>query len=106
MPSSERPLTKRFERALAYAARLHAAQFRKGTARPYVGHLLGVASIVSLYYNRQGTGDYKCCTTVYSPPTRGYNFDTDFLTPACLPPRTPMFRTVNTIGFTEYVLPQ
>ncbi len=63
-------------------------------------------SIVSLYYNRQGSGDYKCCTTVYSPPSRGYNFDTDFLTPACLPPHTPMFRTVNTIGFTEYVLPQ
>jgi len=63
-------------------------------------------SIVSLYYNRQGEGVYKCCSTVYSPPTRGYNFDTDFLTPACLPPRTPMFRTVNTVGFTEYVLPQ
>ena len=46
MSSTARPLTVRFERALAYAARLHAAQFRKGTARPYVGHLLGVASIV------------------------------------------------------------
>ncbi len=23
---------------------------------------------------------------VYSPPTRGYNFDTDFLTPSLLPP--------------------
>jgi hypothetical protein len=42
---------------------------------------------------------------VYSPPTRGYNFDSDFLTPALLPPRTPMFRAINTIGFTEYVLP-
>lgn len=62
-------------------------------------------SIISLYFNRQATGVYKCCTTVYSPPTRGYNFDTDFLTPALLPPRTPMFRTVNTIGFTEYILP-
>jgi Tfp pilus assembly protein PilX len=64
-------------------------------------------SIVSLYYSRQATGVYKDGTsnTVYSPPTRGYNFDTDFLTPACLPPKTPMFRTVNTIGFTEYVLP-
>lgn len=62
-------------------------------------------SIISLYYNRQGTGVYKCCTTVYNPPTRGYLFDTDFLTPALLPPRTPMFRTVNTIGFTEYILP-
>lgn len=62
-------------------------------------------SIVSLYYNRQGSGVYKCCTTVYSPPGRGYNFDTDFLTPNLLPPRTPMFRDVNTIGFTEYILP-
>jgi hypothetical protein len=62
-------------------------------------------SIVSLYYNRQGSGTYKCCTTVYSPPGRGYNFDTDFLTPNLLPPRTPMFRDVNTIGFSEYILP-
>lgn len=62
-------------------------------------------SIVSLYYNRQDTGVYKCCTTVYSPPTRGYKFDSDFLTPAMLPPRTPMFRDINTTGFTEYVLP-
>jgi (p)ppGpp synthase/HD superfamily hydrolase len=29
-----------------YAARLHATQLRKGTTRPYVAHLLGVASIV------------------------------------------------------------
>jgi (p)ppGpp synthase/HD superfamily hydrolase len=39
-------LTERFYRALVYATRLHSAQFRKGTKRPYVGHLLGVASIV------------------------------------------------------------
>ncbi|MGH9712507.1 MAG: hypothetical protein ACRD5M_04315 [Candidatus Acidiferrales bacterium] len=62
-------------------------------------------SIVSLYYNRQASGTYKCCTTVYSPPGRGYNFDTDFLTPNLLPPRTPMFRDINTIGFSEYILP-
>ena len=62
-------------------------------------------SIVSLYYDRQATGVFKCCSTVYSPPNRGYVFDTDFLTPALLPPRTPMFRTVNTIGFTQYLLP-
>jgi len=62
-------------------------------------------SIISFYYNRQAVGLYKCCATVYSPPTRGYNFDTDFLTPALLPPRTPMFRDVNTIGFTQLLLP-
>jgi hypothetical protein len=62
-------------------------------------------SIVSFYFNRQAVGTYKCCATVYSPPSRGYNFDTDFLTPALLPPRTPMFRDVNTIGFTQIVNP-
>jgi (p)ppGpp synthase/HD superfamily hydrolase len=40
------PLTARFRRALVYAARVHARQFRKGTTRPYIGHLLGVTSIV------------------------------------------------------------
>jgi (p)ppGpp synthase/HD superfamily hydrolase len=39
-------LTARFHRALVYAARVHARQFRKGTTRPYIGHLLGVTSIV------------------------------------------------------------
>jgi (p)ppGpp synthase/HD superfamily hydrolase len=40
------PLGKRFYAALAYAARIHATQLRKGTTRPYVSHLLGVASLV------------------------------------------------------------
>ena len=40
------PLSERFIRALNYAARLHVHQTRKGKDRPYVGHLLGVASIV------------------------------------------------------------
>ena len=62
-------------------------------------------SIVSFYYNRQAVGTYKCCTTVYSPPTRGYNFDIDFLTPTLLPPRTPMFRDVNVTGFTQLIMP-
>jgi Tfp pilus assembly protein PilX len=62
-------------------------------------------SIISMYYNRQAIGAFKCCTTVYSPPTRGYNFDTEFLTPSLLPPRTPLFRDVNTTGFTQLLLP-
>jgi (p)ppGpp synthase/HD superfamily hydrolase len=33
-------------RALRFACALHAKQLRKGTAIPYVGHLLGVCSIV------------------------------------------------------------
>ena len=39
-------LTKRFDRALAFAADLHRAQQRKGTTIPYVSHLLAVASLV------------------------------------------------------------
>src|SRR5208283_1973619 len=62
-------------------------------------------SIVSLYFNRQATGTFKCCTTVYSPPGRGYNFDTTFLNPTLLPPRTPLFRDINTTGFTRLLLP-
>lgn len=62
-------------------------------------------SIISMYTNRQASGVFKCCTVVYSPPTRGYNFDTEFLTPSLLPPRTPLFRDVNTTGFTQLLLP-
>ena len=58
-------------------------------------------SIVSLYYNHQAVGLFKCCVTVYSPPTRGYNFDTEFLTPSLLPPQTPMLRNLNTISMTQ-----
>ncbi len=62
-------------------------------------------SIASLFTSRQAVGVYKCCTTVYSPPSRGYNFDTEFLTPSLLPPRTPMFRDVNITGFAQIIRP-
>jgi hypothetical protein len=58
-------------------------------------------SIASFFYSRQAVGVYKCCTNVYGAPTRGYNFDTEFLTPSLLPPKTPMFRDVNTTGFMQ-----
>jgi (p)ppGpp synthase/HD superfamily hydrolase len=41
--------SRNFIAALSYAARLHASQIRKRTERPYIGHLLGVASIVIEY---------------------------------------------------------
>jgi hypothetical protein len=62
-------------------------------------------SIASMFFARQAVGTYKCCTTVYAPPTRGYNFDTEFLTPSLLPPRTPMFRDVNITGFAQIIRP-
>jgi (p)ppGpp synthase/HD superfamily hydrolase len=39
-------LTERFDQALAYASTLHREQMRKGTAIPYVSHLLAVCAIV------------------------------------------------------------
>jgi len=62
-------------------------------------------SIISMYTNRQAIGTYKSSTMIYSPPTRAYVFDVSFLTPSLLPPRTPLFRDVNTTGFTQLLLP-
>jgi hypothetical protein len=61
-------------------------------------------SLVSLFYNRQAVGLYKG-GIVYGAPTRAYQFDTNFLNPILLPPRTPMFRDINTTGFTQLLLP-
>jgi hypothetical protein len=58
-------------------------------------------SLVSLYYSTYNTGFYKCCTTVYSPPTRDYSFDLDFTRPGGLPPGTPLFKDVESLGFRQ-----
>ena len=39
-------LTERFDEAFRYAHAAHASQTRKGTNAPYIGHLMGVTSIV------------------------------------------------------------
>ena len=39
-------LSARFDDAFKYAHDIHAAQTRKGNGSPYIGHLMGVASIV------------------------------------------------------------
>jgi hypothetical protein len=62
-------------------------------------------SIVSLFYSRQANGLFNSGNNNYSPPTRGYQFDVNFLNPTLLPPRTPMFRDINTTGFTQLLLP-
>ncbi|HEX5205773.1 MAG TPA: hypothetical protein VFW27_38065 [Actinoplanes sp.] len=69
------------------------------------GTLFYRGSIISLFTSRQGTGVYKCCTQVYQPPNRGYAFDAEFLQPSLLPPRTPMFRDVNTLTFRQVLRP-
>jgi hypothetical protein len=62
-------------------------------------------SIATFYYSRQAVGVYKCCATVYQAPTRAFNFDTDFLNPSLLPPQTPVFRDINTVGFWQETRP-
>jgi Tfp pilus assembly protein PilX len=63
-------------------------------------------SLVSMYYSEYNTGTFKCCTTVYSPPTRNYYFDVLFLNPANLPPATPEFQDINTLSYHENFTPQ
>ncbi|MFY9559528.1 MAG: hypothetical protein WAQ52_04775 [Terriglobales bacterium] len=58
-------------------------------------------SLVSLFYATYNTGVYKCCTVVYSPPARNYSFDADFALPGGLPPGTPLFRDVDTLGYRQ-----
>lgn len=60
-----------------------------------------MGSMVSLYYDQYATGSFKCCGTVYSPPTRNYQFDTDFQNPAKMPPGTPMFEDLVNVGFQQ-----
>jgi (p)ppGpp synthase/HD superfamily hydrolase len=39
-------LTNRLDQAFSYAHEVHSGQFKKGTSVPYLGHLMGVSSIV------------------------------------------------------------
>jgi hypothetical protein len=58
-------------------------------------------SMVSLYYSHYATGVFKCCKTVYSAPTRNFNYDTDFQTLNKMPPLTPTFQQVVNVGYSQ-----
>jgi hypothetical protein len=59
-------------------------------------------SLASLYYNRQAVGVFKDGSNTYDfPNARDFRFDVDFLDMNLLPPRTPLFRDVNGLGFTQ-----
>ena len=62
-------------------------------------------SLVSLYYSQYATGTFKCCGYVYSPPTRRYSFDDDFLTPSNLPPGTPMLQDIENLTYWQNFAP-
>ncbi len=69
-------------------------------------NLYYMGSLVSFYFNQQAVGPFKCCTTVYSPPNRVYNFDTNFTKGLqWLPPNTPNLRSINTLGFSQDIMP-
>lgn len=56
-------------------------------------------SLINLFNSRNNMGSFKCCNTVYDPPTRNWVFDSTFLDAARLPPGTPFFQYVQTTGF-------
>jgi type II secretory pathway pseudopilin PulG len=62
-------------------------------------------SLVSMYYSEYNTGVFKCCTVVYSPPTRDFSFDTLFENPTNLPPATPMLQDIVTSSYTQNFTP-
>ncbi len=63
-----------------------------------------MGSMAIFYFSQQATGIFKFGNNVYrSPSVRNYNFDVNFLNPALLPPLTPMFRDINTTGFTQVI---
>ena len=58
-------LTERFDEAFRYAHTIHNTQTRKGTAAPYVGHLMGVSSIV---LDDGGTEDEAIAALLHDAP--------------------------------------
>ncbi len=56
-------------------------------------------SLINLFNSHNNNGAFKCCSVVYSPPTRNWVFDTSFLDPNRLPPGTPFFQTIQLTGF-------
>ena len=63
-----------------------------------------LGSLVSLYHSHQTIGLMKCCAITYSPPTRNFTFDVEFLVPSQLPPGTPRFRDINNLSFRQTIL--
>jgi hypothetical protein len=63
-------------------------------------------SLISMYYSQYATGIFKCCNAVYSAPVRNYFFDTQFLNPNNLPPGTPMFQDLVSLGYHQSFVAQ
>ncbi|MCJ7509160.1 MAG: hypothetical protein MUO85_10625 [candidate division Zixibacteria bacterium] len=57
-------------------------------------------SIVDLWNSKQATGSWSC-GGYYTPPSRNWQFDTDLLDPANLPPATPKLNILNKTSWSE-----
>lgn len=63
-------------------------------------------SLISLYYARYNISIQGAATSAtYGAPNRLYDFDTDFLTPAMLPPGTPRFQDFVNLGYQQVFTP-
>src|SRR5436190_19364203 len=58
-------LTRRFDEAFVYAHQVHGDHTRKGNGAPYLGHLMGVASIV---IDDGGTEDEAIAALLHDAP--------------------------------------
>ncbi len=56
-------------------------------------------SLINLFNSRNANGYFKCCNTVYTPPTRDWTFDGTFLNSSRLPPGTPNIFSITFTGF-------
>jgi hypothetical protein len=57
-------------------------------------------SIVDIWNSKQATGSWSC-GGYYTPPNRNWQFDTDLLDPANLPPATPKLNILNKTSWSE-----
>jgi hypothetical protein len=60
-----------------------------------------VGSFIPLYRSTQAVGQYNADSTIYSPPTRDWAFDSTFKEPTKLPPGTPLFQYIEPTGFRQ-----
>jgi hypothetical protein len=56
-------------------------------------------SLINMFNSHNNSGPFKCCSKVYSPPTRNWVFDSSFLDVNRLPPGTPYFQNIAVTGF-------
>ncbi len=56
-------------------------------------------SLINLFNSANSNSAFKCCDTVYVPPTRNYVFDESFLDINRIPPGSPYLQSLTLTGF-------